>query len=45
MFVYTVDAAYEGVLKRTFLSSIVMMAIHLPFLIEVIVLYSKLGPN
>ena len=41
----TVDAAYEGMQKRTFLVTIVLAFIHIPFIIEVIVLYSKLGPK
>lgn len=43
-FHHTVDALYEGAQKRTFLSSILLASLHLPFLLEVIVLYRQLGP-
>lgn len=44
-FYFTVDAAYEAVQKRTFLPMIILGGLHLPFLIEIIVLYRKLGPQ
>ena len=44
-FVPTVDAAYEGMQKRTFLVTMVLAFIHIPFIVEVIVLYPKLGPQ
>ena len=42
-----VDAAYEGLLKRTFVAMIVLLATHLPFLTGIIFMYRKLGlkPN
>ena len=37
------DAAYEGMQKRTFLAMAIMIASHLPFLVIFIVIYHKLG--
>lgn len=37
------DAAYEGLMKRTFVAMIVLLATHLPFLIGIIFMYRKLG--
>ncbi len=39
---FAVDAAYEGVEKRTFLAMALLAATHLPFLIGTILLYRKL---
>ena len=39
----TVDAAYEGVKKRTFLPMLLIVGLHLPFLIGITILYKKLG--
>lgn len=41
------DAAYEGLMKRTFAAMIVLLATHLPFLIGIVFMYRKLGlkPN
>ena len=41
------DAAYEGMKKRTFVGMLVLVTTHLPFLIGIIVMYRKLGvkPN
>ena len=39
----TVDAAYEGLKKRTFAAMILLMITHLPFLIGIIIMYKKLG--
>ena len=41
------DAAYEGVMKRTFVAMFVLVATHLPFLIGIVLMYRKLGlkPN
>ena len=39
------DAAYEGMEKRTFLVTMILVFIHIPFIIEIIVLYPKLGPK
>ena len=41
------DAAYEGLMKRTFVAMIVLLVTHLPFLIGIIFMYRKLGfkPN
>jgi len=41
--VHTVDAAYEGVQKRTFLAMAVMTCLLAPFLVILILLYPKLG--
>ena len=38
------DAAYEAMMKRTFLAMTIMILTHLPFLIIIIVMYPKLGP-
>ncbi|XP_064390131.1 uncharacterized protein LOC135338046 isoform X2 [Halichondria panicea] len=38
------DAAYEGALKRTFPIMAVLAALHLPFFVEILVLYRQLGP-
>lgn len=38
------DAAYEGMMKRTFLPMIIMIIAHLPFLIIFVLMYRKLGP-
>ena len=40
---YTVDAAYEGVGKRTFLPMVIFIATNLPFTVGLIVSYSCLG--
>ena len=40
---FTVDAAYEGVMKRTFLPMLLLAALHLPFLIGVTIMYKRLG--
>ena len=37
------DAAYEGLMKRTFVAMLVLLATHLPFLIGIIFMYRKLG--
>lgn len=37
-----VDAAYEGMEKRTFLPMILLAGTHLPFLIGMVLLYWKL---
>lgn len=39
------DALYEGLEKRTFVFTLLMVIVHIPFLIEIIVLYPKLGPR
>ena len=39
------DAAYEAIQKRTFLAMIILGGLHIPFLIEIIILYRKLGPT
>ncbi|XP_064395488.1 uncharacterized protein LOC135342628 isoform X1 [Halichondria panicea] len=39
------DALYEKVQKRTFIFTLIMVLAHIPFVIEIIVLYSKLGPR
>lgn len=41
---FIVDAAYEGMMKRTFLAMIIMIVAHLPFLIIFILMYRKLRP-
>ena len=38
----TVDAAYEGTQKRTFLAMVLLVFTHLPFLFGIIVFYKKL---
>ena len=38
-----VDAAYEGLMKRTFVAMLVLLATHLPFLIGIIFMYGRLG--
>lgn len=38
-----VDAAYEGLRKRTFGAMLVLLATHLPFLIGIVFMYRKLG--
>lgn len=40
--VHTVDAAYEGVQKRTFLAMAIMTCLLAPFLVILILLYPKL---
>ena len=40
---HSVDAAYEGVQKRTFLVSIILIVAHLPFVAEIIVLHKQLS--
>ena len=40
-----VDAVYEGAQKRTFLISAGALVLYLPFIIEFIVLFRKLGPQ
>ena len=42
---YAVDAVYEGAQKRTFLISAVVLVLYLPFIVEFIVLFRKLGPQ
>lgn len=37
-----VDAAYEGMEKRTFLAMILLAATHLPFLVGLLLLYKPL---
>ena len=39
------DAVYEGTQKRTFVIMAVMVIVHLPFFVEIIVLYRRLGPR
>ena len=39
------DASYEAVQRRTFLPMSIMIGLHLPFLIELLVLYRKLEPK
>ncbi len=39
------DALYEVTQKRTFLLSILLGSLNIPFLIEVVVLYRRLGPS
>ena len=41
--IIAVDAAYEGMMKRTFVAMIVLLATHLPFLTGIIIMYRKLG--
>ena len=36
------DAAYEGMEKRTFVAMILLAGLHLPFLLEVVVFYQRL---
>jgi cbb3-type cytochrome oxidase subunit 3 len=38
-----VDAAYEGLMKRTFVAMIVLLVTHLPFLVGIVFMYRKLG--
>lgn len=38
-----VDAAYEGMEKRTFVAMILLAGLHLPFLVEIIVFYRQLS--
>ena len=40
-----VDAGYEGMQKRVFLVTMLLAFIHIPFIIETVLLYSKLGPK
>ena len=42
---YAVVSTYEAVQKRTFLPMSILIGLHLPFLILIIVLYRKLGPE
>ena len=42
-FLFIVDAAYEGVKKRTFLPMAIMIGLLLPFLVVLILLYPILG--
>ena len=42
---HTVDAVYEGTQKRTFVIMVVLVIVHLPFFVEIIVLYHRLGPR
>ena len=42
---HTVDAVYEGTQKRTFVIMAGMVIVHLPFFVEIIVLYRQLGPR
>ena len=41
----TVDAAYEGFQKRTFIPMIIIISTHLPLLGGIVLLYHKLGKN
>lgn len=38
-----VDAAYEGAVKRTFLAMLLLVAMYLPLLVGIIILYRILG--
>ncbi|XP_064401407.1 uncharacterized protein LOC135347367 [Halichondria panicea] len=40
-----VDLLYEKTKKRTFVPSILFALLHIPFLIEIIILYKPLGPS
>ena len=42
---HTVDAAYELLHKRTVLASGILIALHLPFLVGILVLYHRLVPT
>ena len=42
---HAVVSAYEAVQKRTFFPMSILIGLHLPFLILIIVLYRKLGPE
>ena len=37
------DAAYEGMMKRTFVAMIIMIIAHFPFLLFFFFMYSRLG--
>ncbi len=39
------DAVYEGAKKRVFMFTLALVILHVPFFIELIVLYPKLGPS
>ncbi len=41
----TVDTAYEGMQKRTYLIMLVLVILLSPFVVEIIVLYRKLEPS
>lgn len=43
MIIIIVDAAYEGLMKRTFVAMLLLMISHLPFLIGTVIMYRKLG--
>ena len=40
-----VDAVYEEMKKRVFLLTILFALAHIPFILEIIALYPKLGPR
>ncbi len=42
---FAVDLLYEKTKKRTFVPSILFALLHIPFLIEIIILYKPLGPS
>ncbi len=41
---HAVDAAYEGMQKRTFLAMLILLSLHVPMLVEILFLYKKLSP-
>lgn len=41
---HAVDAAYEGMQKRMFLAMLILLFLHVPMLLEILLLYKKLGP-
>ena len=43
--IHAVDAIYEGVMKRTFVFTLSLAILHIPFFIEIIVLSPKLTPK
>ena len=45
MYMHAVVSSYEAVQKRTFLPMSILIGLHLPFLILIIALYRKLGPE
>ncbi len=38
------DRAYEGVQKRTFVAMLLLLILHFPILVEILILYRRLGP-
>ena len=42
-YIIIVDAAYEGLMKRTFVAMLLLLTSHLPFLIGIVTMYRKLG--